>query len=134
MAVKTILFVASVSGALSVALGAFGAHILKSLLTADQLNIFETAVRYQFYHSLALLATGLISALAQTHVHGSGWLSASAYAFVAGLVLFSGSLYLIIFLQYHHSPVPGWIGILTPIGGLCFIAGWICLALSVWKI
>lgn len=134
MTAKLTLFISCLFGALSVALGAFGAHILKSLLTDDQLNIYETAVRYQFYHSLALLATGVLMLYGQTHAYRLMWSSASAYAFLIGLILFCGSLYLIISLQYHHLSVQWWVGVLTPIGGLCFILGWIFLALSVLKV
>jgi uncharacterized membrane protein YgdD (TMEM256/DUF423 family) len=134
MSGKLMLFIACISGASSVALGAFGAHILKSMLTADQLNIYETAVRYQFYHSLALLANGLLIVYAGQHANSMIWSTISAYAFIAGLLLFSGSLYLIIAMQYHQISTPWWIGMLTPLGGLCFILGWISLAVAAWKI
>ncbi|SFV35599.1 DUF423 domain-containing protein [Thermoflavifilum thermophilum] len=134
MSAKITLFLSCLFGALSVALGAFGAHILKSLLSSDQMNIYETAVRYQFYHSLALLASGVLTLYSQSYPNRLMWLSASAYAFLIGLILFCGSLYVIISLQCQHLSVPWWIGILTPIGGLCFILGWIFLAVSVLKI
>ncbi len=114
---QTFLTLASLSGLLAVALGAFGAHALKTRLDAYALTVYETAVQYQFYHSLALLAVALYlmhqpqAALARS----AGWL------FVAGMVLFSGSLYVLAFSGVK------WLGAITPLGGLCFIAGWGCL-------
>ncbi len=110
----------SLSGGLAVALGAFGAHALKARLTLDQLATFETGVRYQMYHALALLAV----ALAMTRVPTSSLLSAAGWLFVAGTLLFSGSLYLLCLMRKR------WLGAVTPFGGLAFIAGWACLALT----
>jgi uncharacterized membrane protein YgdD (TMEM256/DUF423 family) len=115
---KTFLLLASIFGGLAVALGAFGAHALSDRLTAEQLNTFEIAVRYQFYHALALI--GVVVALGRWPAVGAaawaGWL------FVAGILIFSGSLYLLVFSGVR------WLGAITPIGGVAFIAGWICLA------
>jgi uncharacterized membrane protein YgdD (TMEM256/DUF423 family) len=115
---KTFLLLASIFGGLAVALGAFGAHALSDRLTADQLNTFEIAVRYQFYHALALI--GVVVALGRWPAAGAatwaGWL------FVAGILIFSGSLYLLVFSGVR------WLGAITPIGGVAFIAGWLCLA------
>jgi uncharacterized membrane protein YgdD (TMEM256/DUF423 family) len=102
---------------LGVALGAFAAHALKGHVEADRLVIFETGVRYQMYHAFALLAV----AWACTRwpgklAHASGWL------FVAGTVIFSGSLYALSLSGVR------WLGAITPIGGLALIAGWLCLA------
>jgi len=100
-----------------VAAGAFGAHALKARLSADMLAVFETGVRYQLVHSLALLATAWASQRWPGRVtHAAGWL------FVAGIVLFSGSLYALAL-----SGVRG-LGIVTPFGGVAFILGWACLA------
>ena len=110
----------SLSGGLAVALGAFGVHALKARLTPDHLTTFETGVRYEMYHALAMLAV----AVEITRAPASGLLSAAGWLFVAGTLLFSGSLYL---LSFTHKR---WLGALTPFGGLAFIVGWSCLALS----
>ncbi|MCL6523781.1 MAG: DUF423 domain-containing protein [Thermoflavifilum sp.] len=137
MSYKWALFLGSILAALSVALGALGAHALKTRLSAGLLEIYETAVRYQFFHSLALLAAGILMWVLATHTGtansvaiAKSLLMWATYGFLAGLVLFSGSLYVIIYLQQQQLSVPWWIGIATPIGGLCFIAGWILLAFA----
>jgi uncharacterized membrane protein YgdD (TMEM256/DUF423 family) len=109
----------SVSAFLAVAAGAFGAHALRSRLSPESLAIFETAARYQMYHALALLAVSW----AATRWTGSltqwaGWL------FLSGTVLFSGSLYALALTGVRS------LGAITPLGGVAFLAGWICLALS----
>ncbi|HTP09448.1 MAG TPA: DUF423 domain-containing protein [Anaerolineae bacterium] len=114
------LLLGSLSGGLAVALGAFGAHALKARLTADQLTTFETGVRYQMYHALVLLAV----ALAMTRLSTTSLLTLAGWLFVAGTLLFSGSLYLLCFTGKR------WLGAITPFGGLAFIAGWVCLALT----
>jgi uncharacterized membrane protein YgdD (TMEM256/DUF423 family) len=110
------------AGFLAVAFGAFGAHALKSRLSADMLTIFEVGVRYHFYHALALLA----AAWACTRWPGS-LAVASGWLFIAGIVIFSGSLYLLAFSGLR------WLGAITPIGGLAFLAGWLCLLAAVAK-
>lgn len=122
---KNFLLIAALSGALSVALGAFAAHGLKRLLAQDNLQIFETGVKYQFYHTLALLAVGIL----WQSFAGSSLLWAGRL-FISGLVVFSGSLYLLAFIR-HFGWGATWVGAITPLGGLCFIAGWILLALAV---
>jgi uncharacterized membrane protein YgdD (TMEM256/DUF423 family) len=103
----------------AVALGAFGAHALKQRLSADSLAVFETGVRYQMYHSLALLA------VAYAAERWSGGLAAAAgILFVVGIVLFSGSLYLLGFTGVRA------LGAVTPFGGLAFLAGWTCLIVA----
>ncbi|MCU0615526.1 MAG: DUF423 domain-containing protein [Gemmatimonadaceae bacterium] len=116
---RLFLMIGSLSAGLSVAAGAFGAHALRARLEPRQLEVFETAARYQMYHALAIVlvawaATRFTSSL----VNVSGWL------FLAGTVLFSGSLYAMTFTGIRA------LGAITPIGGVCFIAGWICLALA----
>lgn len=115
---RLFLAAGAVSGALAVAAGAFGAHALRSRLDAADLAIFETAVRYQMYHALALIAVAWAVTVAPeaSSVRWSGWL------FVAGTVIFSGSLYLLVLTDTR------WLGAITPIGGIAFIAGWLCLA------
>lgn len=120
---RLLLGIASLSGFLSVALGAFGAHGLKSRLSAEMLAVFETGARYQMYNSLALLAVGLlVLLLPEVKTLGTaGWL------LIAGTVIFSGSLYAL-----SLSSVKVW-GAVTPLGGLFLLAGWLTLAWSVWK-
>lgn len=112
----------ALSGFLAVALGAFAAHGLKSRLTAELLATFETGVRYQMYHALALLAAAWALARWPGPVTAaSGWL------FVAGTLLFSGSLYALSLTGEK------WLGAVTPVGGLAFLAGWLCLAWGALK-
>jgi uncharacterized membrane protein YgdD (TMEM256/DUF423 family) len=113
----------ALSGAMAVALGAFGAHGLKARLPADLLATFETGVRYQMYHALALLAV----AWAVTRWSGSSLPAAAGWLFVAGTVLFSCSLYLLALTGQR------WLGAITPLGGVAFVAGWVCLALAAWR-
>jgi len=114
--------VGSIAALLAVGLGAFAAHALKSRLDAATLAIFETGVRYHVYHALALLAVAWAAARwPGSAVNLSGWL------FVAGIVLFSGSLYALSLTGVR------WLGAITPLGGLAFLAGWLCLAWAAWK-
>lgn len=114
--------IGSICGLLAVALGAFGAHALKTRLEAEQLAIFETAVKYQFYHALAMLFTALL-----VQKFPSSKLNLAGYLFLAGIILFSGSLYLMV-ASYVHAETPmKWLGAITPFGGLCFIGGWLAL-------
>jgi len=122
---KKFLVIAAMLGALSVALGAFAAHKLKEILAPDVLQIFETAVKYQMYHALALLATGIL--LLQFPSSQLRW---AGNLFIAGIILFSGSLYLLCFIKQQQIQAL-WVGAITPFGGLCFIAGWILLAMGV---
>ncbi len=124
---KQALAAGALFAALAVILGAFTAHALKQVLTPDQLLVFETGVRYQFYHSFALLATG-IAFLSFPHK----FLKLAAAFFVIGILLFSGSLYAMALLSIKNISI-GPVGIITPIGGLFFILGWILLCLGVVK-
>lgn len=125
---KGFLTIAAWLGALTVALGAFGAHGLKKLVPPETVASFETGVRYQFYHVIALfLVAILFEKFSQT------WLRRAAISFLLGILLFSGSLYLLTALKATDQVGLGGIGIITPIGGVFFIAGWICLALAVNK-
>jgi len=126
------LIVVALSGATAVALGALGAHALKNqlpggLITVEQLNGFDTAVKYQMYHTLAMLLVVLLD-------KGSDKFFNWAYRlFFAGILLFSGSLY---FLTTRNLLGADWLrmlGPVTPLGGLCFIAGWLALGLSAYK-
>jgi len=111
----------ALSALIAVAAGAFGAHGLKGRLSSEMLQVFETAARYQMYHALGLLACAWLclrwpGALA----NAAGW------SFIAGTVLFSGSLYLL------ALGGPRWLGGITPLGGLAFMAGWACIAWLAW--
>jgi uncharacterized membrane protein YgdD (TMEM256/DUF423 family) len=121
---KLFITLASISGMLAVVLGAFGAHALRGKLDQPAIGVFETAVQYHFYHSFALLAVGVI-ALSQPQtvmLKSSGWL------FLIGIIIFSGSLYLLSITGVR------WLGAITPLGGLAFIGGWACLAAAGWKL
>ncbi len=115
------LFLGALLGGLAVALGAFGAHALKARLSPERLVTFETGVRYHFYHSLALLAVGLV----QFNLPLAGNAALAGWLFLAGIALFSGSLY------WLALGGPRWLGPVTPLGGLALIGGWIALVLVV---
>ena len=115
---KSFLLIGAVFGFLGVALGAFGAHGLRNRLSPDMLTVFETGVRYQMYHVFALLAV----AAAAGHVGAVRLLTIAGWSFIAGIVIFSGSLYALAL-----TGVTTW-GAVTPIGGLAFLIGWACLA------
>jgi len=119
---RVFLLAGAASGFVAVALGAFAAHGLKARLSGDLLAIFETGVRYQMFHALALLGV----AWACTRWPGAA-ASASGWCFIAGTLLFSGSLYLLALTGAR------WLGAITPLGGLALLAGWACLALAAAK-
>ncbi|MBS1659982.1 MAG: DUF423 domain-containing protein [Bacteroidetes bacterium] len=125
---KNFLSIAAILGALSVALGAFAAHKLKSMTGAETVAIFETGVRYQFYHVFALLFVAFLS----EKIHNK-WMIWAGNCFIMGIVLFCGSLYALTALaiaEYEHRTL---VGIMTPIGGVFFIAGWLFLYIGVMK-
>jgi uncharacterized membrane protein YgdD (TMEM256/DUF423 family) len=120
---RIFIIIGALSGFIGVAAGAFGAHGLKGRLSAEMLAVFEVGVRYQMYHALALIGAAWLQhrqPCAITVV--GGWL------FVVGMLLFSGSLYLL-----SISGVK-WLGMITPVGGLAFLAGWACLAWAAWRL
>ncbi|RFM32753.1 DUF423 domain-containing protein [Chitinophaga silvisoli] len=130
---KGFLIWATVFGILGVILGAFGAHKLYDMATTDAMKTtleraYKTGITYQFYHAFALIAVALLYA----HFPGSltQW---AGRCFVTGVILFSGSLYLLTLKGFGKIDFPSIIGILTPIGGVFFIAGWVCLLLAVIK-
>jgi uncharacterized membrane protein YgdD (TMEM256/DUF423 family) len=117
---------------LSVVLGAFGAHALKNLVPAEKVAIFETGVRYQFMHALALVALSLYAGQnsdALCNHKGIGWAS---NFYLVGILLFSGSLYLLTFQPFCSFDYSKIIGPITPLGGLCFILGWASWARVAW--
>lgn len=119
---KKTLIASALLMAAAVLLGAFGAHALKDSLTPQMLAIYHTGVDYQFYHSIGLLIIGL------TGFHfPSRWLDWAGVLLMAGIVLFSGSLYVLSLTGIKT------IGAITPLGGLSFVAGWLCLAIGLWK-
>ena len=111
----------SIVGLLSVAAGAFGAHALKSRLDERAMEIFQTSVRYQMFHAVALIA----AAWAATRWTGAG-VRIGGWAFVVGIVIFCGTLYGLSFGG------PRWLGAITPLGGVSFMVGWACLAWAAW--
>jgi uncharacterized membrane protein YgdD (TMEM256/DUF423 family) len=112
----------ALSAGMGVAAGAFGAHGLKTRLGAELLSVFGTGARYQLYHGVALLVVALAWTRWPTPpVRTAGWL------FLGGTVLFSGSLYVLALTGTR------WLGAVTPFGGLCFLAGWLSLAIGVWR-
>lgn len=124
---KPALNAAIIFGLLGVIIGAMGAHALQPpVLTAKLHDAYETAVRYQFYHSFALLFSALLY-----FVFPDTWIKRATWAFIAGILLFSGSIYLLVYLEAGLHVNPGMLGILTPVGGVCFIAGWLFLFLGI---
>ena len=118
---RILLIIGSLFAALSVLLGAFGAHVLKNKLSIEDLAIFEIAVRYQMYHALGLLFMGLASSYLTEKL-----VSIPAYFLILGTVIFSGSLFLIVFTNLR------WFGAVAPIGGLCLIIGWLLFAYNMY--
>jgi len=113
---KSVLLLAAISGLLAVIVGAFGAHILKGLISPEMLEVYKTGVQYHFYHTFALLAVGILMNF--KHTKALKW---SAYLFIAGIVLFSGSLYMMAI-----SGVKSF-GLITPFGGTLWIVAWVLL-------
>lgn len=120
---RIFVVISALTGALAVTLGAFAAHGLRGRLTAESLATFETGVRYLMYHALALIGM----AWAASRWPDSNLTTIGGWLLVAGMIFFSGSLILL--------SVTGvsWLGAIAPIGGLCFILGWLCLALAAWR-
>jgi uncharacterized membrane protein YgdD (TMEM256/DUF423 family) len=119
---RGILVTAGVLLALATVFGAMGTHLLRARLTPDQLALFETAVRYHVYNALGLLGIGAIA-----RTHDSRWLRASAVLIAAGIVLFSGGLYMASF------GASGAVHALPPLGGIAWIAGWLLFAFAMWR-
>jgi uncharacterized membrane protein YgdD (TMEM256/DUF423 family) len=118
---RTFLALGAISAGISVAAGAFGAHALKARLPADLLAVFETGARYEMYHALGLVAAAWAASRAPAAAAWAGW---AGWLFVAGTVLFSGSLYALALTGVRA------LGAVTPLGGVAFIAGWIALAVA----
>ena len=112
--------------AVAVMLGAFGSHGLRNILDEKELATFDTAVRYQFYHSFALLFTGILF-----QEFGNKYLTWAGRLFIAGIVIFSGSLYLLSWMRATNKEGFNWLGAITPLGGICFVIGWILMLVAV---
>lgn len=125
---KLFLIIGTILAGLAVALGAFGAHGLKKIADAETVAIYQTGVQYQMYHALALLSLGILAGRVE-----NSFLNYSGFLFIAGIVLFSGSLYLIASMKAMNKVVSTSIGIMTPIGGLLFIMGWVMLLFALFK-
>ena len=122
MFAKQWMLAGSLFGFFSVALGAFGAHALKESLSERSMEVFQTGIHYQMFHAMALLALGLWSAY-----QPSASTSFAGWAFVLGVILFSGSLYALAVTQIHY------LGMITPLGGVLFLLGWLSFAWSVYQ-
>ena len=124
---KRIIIFASVFGILAVILGAFGAHGLKELVSAEELETWQTAVQYHFYHTLALLFLATFSRFKSNAINAASWF------FTFGILFFSGSLYLLSVKTILNINIVSLLGPLTPVGGLLFILGWISLLVATIK-
>ena len=120
---RTFVFLGAINGFLAVAFGAFGAHGLRNHLSSDMMAVYQTGVQYHFYHALGLVLIGLVA----THLPHSGSLRWAGWLMLAGIVLFSGSLYALSISGVR------WLGVITPFGGTAFLAAWVLLAVSVWR-
>lgn len=119
---RIFISIAAISGFVAVTIGAFAAHKLKQQLSPELLQIMQTGVQYQMYHALALLGVGILWHSKPVYTG----LKASGLAFILGSLFFSGSLYAL------ALGAPRWLGVVTPIGGLCFLLGWLLLIHAVW--
>ncbi|MDD4993295.1 MAG: DUF423 domain-containing protein [Paludibacter sp.] len=119
---KKVLTTAAISGMTAVMLGAFGAHALKKVISPEMLEVFKTGVQYQFYHTFALLAVGILMYFGESKA-----LKWSANLFLTGILLFSGSLYALTLTNIKM------LGVITPFGGVAFIAGWVLLVVHLRK-
>jgi len=120
---KPLVITGCVAALLAVALGAFGAHGLKARVSSDLLAVFQTGVQYHFYHALGLVLVGILTGSLSATV----WVRTAGWLMLAGIVIFSGSLYLMTFSGQR------WLGMITPVGGLSFILAWATLAVAVVK-
>ena len=119
---KNTLVIAAISGMLAVMLGAFGAHILKNIISDEMLEVYKTGIQYQFYHTFALLVVGILMKFNSSKV-----LKWSSYFFIVGIILFSGSLYVMAITGIKL------VGIITPFGGVLWIIAWILLVVHCTK-
>ena len=120
---KLFLTAGAISGAMAVLLGAFGAHLLKQMISSEMLEVYKTGIQYQFYHTFALLFTGILM-----NFRPAKSLKWSGYLFIAGTTIFSGFLYLLAITGIKS------LGMIVPIGGLMLVGGWIFLLINILKI
>lgn len=120
---KSILVTGSIFMAFAVAFGAFGAHIVQDMLTADRFAVYQTGVEYHFYHAIGLLIIGTLALIEKPN----RWLTYSSYCMISGILIFSGSLYILTLTD------TGWLGAITPIGGFAFILGWVFLVVGIYQ-
>ena len=125
---KTFLSLGALFGGIAVALGAFGAHGLKKIVSTDVVSVFQTGVQYQMYHTLALLVIAIVYERLPNK-----WIKWSGHLFSFGILFFSGSLYLITALKAEERSTPALIGAITPIGGLLFILGWLSFLIGLFR-
>lgn len=120
---KTGLIAGGILGLLTVVIGAFGAHALKNILIENgTLSTFETGVKYQFYHAIALLIAGILA-----EKISKSWMKRAVYSFIYGIILFSGSLYVLSLSRLSF------LGAITPVGGVLLIGGWVCMLWGIWQ-
>ena len=122
---KTFLVIGIIVAGLAVILGAFGAHALREMVDEKAIQTWQTAVQYHFYHLFAIALTGILLKQAI-----NVWYKRAGYLFIAGIIIFSGSLYIMTLLKAAGATSVNWLGAITPIGGVCFIAGWLFLLLG----
>jgi len=120
---KLFIALGALFAALAVAFGAFGAHALRTRLSAEWLTVYQTGVAYHFWHALGILAAGIVC----LQLPASPWVRAAGWLLAAGILLFSGSLYALALTGER------WVGVITPVGGLAFMLGWLALAFGVLK-
>lgn len=120
---RLFIVLGSINAALAVIFGAFGAHALKARISPEMLNVYHTGAQYHFYHALGMLLVGVLA----TQLQNQAVLRLSGFLMLAGIVLFSGSLYLLAITGVT------WLGAVTPLGGVAFIAAWIVLALAAFR-
>lgn len=120
---KLFLILGTVNASVVVVMGAFGAHSLKTKISGDMLSVFQTAAQYHFYHSLGLMIIGILAIFfkSEKYLRIAGWMM------FTGIILFSGSLYVLSITSTR------WVGIITPFGGIAFIISWVFVAISVWN-
>ncbi|MDH5517867.1 MAG: DUF423 domain-containing protein [Gammaproteobacteria bacterium] len=119
---RNLIMLGSLGGLLSIVLGAFGAHAVKAWLATDLMAVYQTAVSYQMYHSLGLILIGLIY-----HHHQSRLIKSAGWLMLSGMIIFSGSLYLLSLAGIR------WLGMITPVGGICLIIAWLFLLMGISK-
>lgn len=128
MIYKKFMSVGALLGAFAVAFGAFGAHGLKQHLSAEDIAVYQTGVQYHFYHVFAIFITSIL--LDKFYTKSILW---AARLFVIGILIFSGSLYLMTYIKAFTSSEAKWLGAITPLGGTCFIIGWLLLGWGINK-